>query len=477
MIDRCPLDPTPRSRVVDVAAVAMFALILMWAALWNGFPLIFPDSATYLGIAFEHQYAVDRSSFYGLILKPVLSTLPVMTGLWVAIFVQCCMIAVVVTIAARRLVPTHSCARLLPAFTLLAITTSIAWHAGQFMPDAFTGVTVLLAWLAASRDPSEAGVPALWFAAAVSALMHYTHIPLLLVVSFVTIAFSPAATRRMRSASRRGSAALVSVGAAVAILVAANGVLLGRWTLAPMAPAFLFARLTEDGLTKPWLDENCGTIAPQDLCAIRHDLPNNSQGLLWNGASPYATRIWYAPSDRERWRWVGMLAATNEGAVAARPLSFFRNSLRGAFRQFTSFQALDDECPRSCWNLDTGPANALATYRPDALKFYRASRQVNGTLPRAMIRSITTPIASVAMLLMPLLFWQAVKRRDRPVQSLLAALSVALIANAAMTGAMSDVHDRYQSRLIWLVPFAVALIVMRWRQTFRRSRISLPGLK
>jgi len=172
-----------------------------------------------------------------------------------------------------------------------------------------------------------------------------------------------------------------------------------------------------------------------------------------------------------------MLAMTNEGAIASRPLSFFQNSLRGAFRQFISFQALDDECPHSCWSLDTGPANALANYAPEALKFYRVSRQVNGTLPRTIIRSITTPVAIVAMLLVPLLFWQAVKRRDRLVQSLLAALTVALIANAAVAGAMSDVHDRYQSRLVWLVPLTVALIVLRWRQTLSRSRISFPGLK
>ena len=477
MIDCQPLALTLRSRVVDAGVVALFALVLMWAALWNGFPLIFPDSATYFGIAFEHQYAVDRSSFYGLILKPILSTMPVMAGLWVGILAQCCAIAVVVMIAARRLIPTWSCARFLPLFALLAITTSIAWHAGQYMPDAFTGITVLLAWLAASRDPSDDGAPALWLAASVSALMHYTHIPLLLAVSFVTIIFSPAATRRLRSLLRRGGAGLVSVGATAAILVGANGMLLGRWTLAPMAPAFLFARLTEDGLTKPWLDENCGTIAPHDLCAIRHDLGDNSQVLLWNGGSPYANRIWHAPSDSERWRWVGMLATTNEGAITSRPLSFFQNSLRGAFRQFISFQALDDECPHSCWSLDTGPANALANYAPEALKFYRASRQVNGTLPRTMIRSITTPVAIAAMLLVPLLFWQAVKRRDRLVQSLLAALTVALIANAAVAGAMSDVHDRYQSRLVWLVPLTVVLIVLRWRQTLSRSRISLPGLK
>jgi hypothetical protein len=307
--------------------------------------------------------------------------------------------------------------------------------------------------------------------------MHYTHIPLLMVVALATIAFTPAATGRLRSAGRRGAAALVSVGVAAAILVGANGAVLGRWSMTPMAPAFLFARLTEDGLTKPWLRDNCARTAPKDLCAISHEIADDSQVLLWNASSTYAERIWYPPSDDERWRWVGMLSTANLGAISARPLSFAATSVRGAARQFVSFQAIDDECPHSCWSLASGPAHALTGYRPDTVMAYRGSRQVNGTIPRSAIRAITTPVAVLSLMLVPLLFWQAARRKDQVVQSLLVAVTSALVANAALAGALSDVHDRYQSRLIWVVPFVVVLTVLRWHQTFRRSRISLPGLK
>ena len=37
----------------------------------------------------------------------------------------------------------------------------------------------------------------------------------------------------------------------------------------------------------------------------------------------------------------------------------------------------------------------------------------------------------------------------------------ALIANAAMVGALSDVHDRYQSRIVWLVPLAMLFLALR----------------
>jgi hypothetical protein len=98
-------------------------------------------------------------------------------------------------------------------------------------------------------------------------------------------------------------------------------------------------------------------------------------------------------------------------------------------------------------------------------------------MPVFLVRGVTTPVAALSILLLPVLFWGAVRRNDTLVMSLLTAIASALIANALIAGAMSDIHDRYQSRIIWIAPFAVVLILVRWGQTFSRSRISLPGLK
>lgn len=452
-----------RGGAVDVAATLAFAMALMWAAVWNGFPLIFPDSGTYFGIAYGHEYAIDRSSFYGFLLKPVLTSLLGITGLWLGIFLQCLVVAAGVAVVARRVVPGPSIMTLLPVLLALAGVTSVAWHAGQYMPDAFTGVLVLIAWLAASRDPGENGAPMLWVAATILALTHYTHLPLLAAVAAATILSDAAATRAWRSALGRGGAAIVSVGIASAVLITANGLALGRWSLTPLAPAFLFARLTEDGLTKPWLRDNCGNAAPHELCAIRDDIPDDSQLLLWGSVTPYATRIWYPPSDAERWKWIDMLGAANNGAVAARPLAFAANSLRGGAEQFASFQALDDLCPASCSGQTSGPVHALAVHRPDAVPALRASRQVSGTMAVGPIRAVTTPVAILAMSMVPLLLFGAVRRRDALAASLVIATTVALATNALLAGALSDVHDRYQSRIVWIVPFVVVLVIARWR--------------
>ena len=83
--------------------------------------------------------------------------------------------------------------------------------------------------------------------------------------------------------------------------------------------------------------------------------------------------------------------------------------------------------------------------------------------PKSMIRAVQTPVAALSLLLLPFFAFRAWRRGDRTAFELTAAVATALIANAALGGGLSDVHDRYQSRVIWIVPFIILLLELRWR--------------
>lgn len=443
----------------SVAIVPGLALLLLWAAGWNGFPLVFPDSGTYLGIAFGQQYAVDRSSFYGLALKPFVGLGRGATGLWIGLFAQALAVSAALMVAVRALVPARPGAWLwlLP----LLLLTSLPFHVGQLMPDALTGATVIFAWAAAMRDPGEDGAPVLWAAAIATALMHYTHLALMMAAATVTIAVLGCAGTGWRALARRGVAALLAGAAVFGVQVAANAAALGRASYAPMGGVFLFARLHEDGPAARWLGRHCGRDAPAALCAIRTRLPRDSQLLLWNNeTSPLAQRIWYAPPD-ERWRWVDMLGVAARGAVRDEPGAVLGAAARGAVDQFSSFAVLDDECPVGCRDPRAGITAALLRFRPDTVAALHGSRQVQDSTARAAFRAVSTPIAWLALLLLPVAIGWARARRDVPAVALLLVVAAALVTNATLAGAMSDVHDRYQSRLVWLLPLALLLSAAR----------------
>ena len=55
------------------------------------------------------------------------------------------------------------------------------------------------------------------------------------------------------------------------------------------------------------------------------------------------------------------------------------------------------------------------------------------------------------------LFLEFARRGERQMTALFVVMVAALVGNALITGGLSGVHGRYQSRIVWLVVFYAAL--------------------
>ncbi len=97
-------------------------------------------------------------------------------------------------------------------------------------------------------------------------------------------------------------------------------------------------------------------------------------------------------------------------------------------------------------------------YTPAVVPSMQAARQQHGEIAFEAINDVHAPVALIAAALLPVLIVAGVKWWDRPDLSLLAAtVAVALIVNAVVCGALSNPHDRYGARLIWLAPLTLML--------------------
>lgn len=118
-----------RDIVIRSASIAAMALVLLVPALWNGFPLIYPDTGGYLERPLLGTLEMGRSALYGAFL---LTGAPL--HFWPNIAVQALIMAWLIFLVLRA----HGLAR--PALALgivivLALTTSLPWFASQLMPD------------------------------------------------------------------------------------------------------------------------------------------------------------------------------------------------------------------------------------------------------------------------------------------------------------------------------------------------------
>jgi hypothetical protein len=71
-----------------------------------------------------------------------------------------------------------------------------------------------------------------------------------------------------------------------------------------------------------------------------------------------------------------------------------------------------------------------------------------------------TVVASLAIIvILGILLW---RRWTTRLAGLAVVIIPAVIANAFVTGVLSTVEDRYQSRVVWLVPFLAVTLIFAW---------------
>jgi len=451
-------------RPTTLILVGLTAFALLGAAAINRFPLIHPDSGTYLRVGMGVGWPVDRSGFYGLYMRPFLALGAGPAALWLWVAVQAAAIATILVTALRRLAPGAGAAASALVLAVTVLLTALPWQASQLMPDAFTAPMILALWLALRRPANADGQLLLWLAIVALGLTHITHLLLLPAVGLVLALVQAWRGRAWRLAASRLAALGLACAAIAGMQILFNTMQFGFTSVSPAGPVFLFARLNEDGHIQPWLDQHCGRDAPAELCAIRPKLPHDSQELLWGPNSGL-----YFPVSPELPRWTAQFAAANRGAILSRPGPVLASTLAGGVAQLGEFGALDDECPKMC----ADPASVLLLSfeqaGPDMVAALKGSRQLQGTLPHDAVRWLTSPPTALAMVALLPLLGLAWRRGDDEAAALIAGVIALIILNALLAGGLSDVHARYQSRVAWLAPFVVMAVALRWRSAARAA--------
>jgi hypothetical protein len=448
-------EPTP------VAAVILVGLLLAWPAAWNGYPLVFADTGTYLGQAILGYLGWDRPPHYSLFLY----VLHWRVSLWPVPIAQGLITAHLLALMLRVLgrpgpVP------LLIAGALLAVGTGLPWLVAQLMPDVFTGLLVLMVWLLGFGQ-ERLGRPERYYLlilASGAAAVHLAHLPLTLGLAILGgVVTWPSAGRAAGLATAGRMAA--PAGLALLALIGANAIGYGRPAVSPFGSVFLAARLLEDGPALRTLDARCATTHWQ-VCALRSKLPMDANDFLWPPDGPLRGALGGGKA------WAPEASAILRETLAREPATVAMVMLRNAARQFVLLGTGDGLV---AWIGDPGPEPLIAQYFPRELAAYRMARQQRGELAAdvARLRPLHIALAWAGLLALPAVAW--LRRRNLAALALCALVLGAAVGNAALTGGLSGVHERYQGRIAWLIAFApaAALAAVRLpRRPDRRSVVS-----
>lgn len=436
-------------RLHPAVALLAGAVLLVWPALLNGYPLLFSDTHAFLVQAGEPRMVWDKPFAYG----PFLRLTHLGLTLWLPLAAQGLILSHLLWLVAKALGAARPLGHV-ALCGLLAIGSAAPWFTALLMPDIFAPVTVLGVFLlgfGVRLSRRERGWVGLLTAAAMA--FHLTH----LVVGAAAIA-AGLALRPSRRTLRAG----LPLAAALAFLAATNLVGFGRFAVSPYGSVFALARLVADGPAAEVIERACPQ-AGWHVCAFAGHLPTDSDLFLWDPKGP----VWTAPGGPQGF-------AREAGAIVRqtlrdRPLAVLGAALHNGLRQLARV-GLGDTLSND-W-LESSVTGSLRAYFPPAeLERFHAGLQSQGRL--AAIGAALNPAFALILLAGALAtarqFGQGLMRRgqrgsDPAWLALPALILVGVLANAAVCGALSGPHDRYQARIAWLVLLPPVLRRLRPRQ-------------
>lgn len=469
--------------------------VSIWPSIYNGQPFFFNDTTTYVkgadaGVAkltgitsvWTHKEAPASDTNSSVMGEPEIETLVASSvlpanqtvlsgrsiyygtllylgdlfgGFWFTVVIQAMLYLTSIGLTLFNL-RVFSWIRFSLIVAVLAVLTPAAFYNSYLMPDLFAGLTILASANLVVFGRSISNWQRLvWFVVlSLSMLFHSSH--LLIAGAIVAIA-APWGLSKRYSVSWGGVGIIVLSIVTGFVGEAAFGFAVKKLTgTSPIRPPFVMARVIADGPGYDFLKEKCPD-AGFVVCDYLDRLPTlNSDVFLW---SQDPTQGVFTPEPEERKR-----ALSEEqfrfaiAVVAYDPIGYLKSASFNIWSQLSQFGL--SEFNYSTIQLQRYKDKVPEPYQSEILETPAA----RGNMP---IR-ILTPITYVSVFLSLAIYSYSIFRRrksyiSQPSIVFSTVILWGILANAIICGLLSTPHDRYQARVIWLIPALVLVLESRTR--------------
>jgi hypothetical protein len=431
-----------RDRALWALAVILSIALLISPALWNGFPLLQYDTGGYLARWYEGTLVPSRAVVYGLILNA-----GELAAFWPVVLVQAALTVWIVALTLRA----HGLGRrpwlLLGVIAALTALSTLPWLTSILLTDIFAGLGVLALYLLLLRPGhvSRGERFALIALIAVCSATHSATIAVLLALILTGVMASLIWPRQLPLARIGNGVLALALGCV--LVFAADFVVAKRLAWTPGGFALSFGRMLQDGIVNKYLDDHCPN-PKLTLCAYKNQLPNDADVWFWG--NPLFDRLG---------RFAGLGQEMAEIAVASvidYPALQFRTATIATARQLVAVHT-GEGVLNSIWHT----YGTIKRFTPQLVAPMESARQQHGEVSFTTINQLDYPVALLSMTLLPVVVLLAWRRTIPPAVGEFAAVcAVALLANAFICGAMSNPHDRYGARLVWIAVFAVTIAIV-----------------
>ncbi len=439
-----------------VGAILFAAVVLAWPAFYNRYPLLYPDAISYMGDGSNVARALFRQEFtdyYGFrSLIYSLGILPLHWHVtpWPIVAVNALLTSYVLWLLVHSLFSERRLFHFLAIVLVLSLFTGLGWLVGWIMPDIFGPLLYLSVFVLvfATERLSVGERVAMALIAWWGIVSHATHLmltlglyPLLIIV----LVLQGCSLRQSLRAVRLVAAILL---VAVVAQVALNAYLDQGATLNGNRPPYLLARVIADGPGRWYLQKHCGN-SPLASCVLLKNASDDAEEFLW-GEQGWVN---VSPEEQKDLRREELTVVL--GTLREYPREELRISAAHFWEQLLSYGVFSYDA--NAWILESIDGSL-----PGQAGKYLRSRQAQGKLDEEFFSLVQDCAVIVSLILIGLWAIFGRRLRSRRLAGLSVVVTYVVLVNAAVTGNISNVEDRYQARVIWLVPLLALVFLLTW---------------
>lgn len=457
------------ARAQTIFSLLLGSLLLCFAAFYNGYPLIYPDTGTYIWSGFNGEVPIDRPLLYGLFVRHM----SLSTSLWFVVVAQGLLMGSAIFLFVKHLLPgSRYQVWFLVLCTVLVLTTGVSTRSSQIMPDIFAALPALALSVLLFGQSVARGTR--WYLALLTLLglvMHSSH-PLIYLGTLTVLSLAWGLTwwrsRQLPVRARDWGLAWGLLLLAWVTIPTVHVLFGGPFQANRASHIFLMGQLNSMGLLQPYLKQHCDAEQPYVLCDYQGQIPMD---YLWDPQSPiYQTGGW-AAQDPEAYQRLTRDLLT-EPRYAKR---FLIKVVFGTFHQFFHFHTGNTPEQRS----QSSAYQAIQAHFPTEVYPLVLARQwIEARLDYTALNQRERILILGCLLLVALLMLQPgwVRRIPPHLIWTLTLVMLMLVVNAAICGGLSNGNMRYQNRVVWLLPLIIGLLGLSQRGRLRALWQQLRGL-
>lgn len=429
-------------------------MTLCMPAIINGFPIVNPDSGTYIESGFVLEVPTDRPIIYG-----ILTRLFSINGLslWTVIIMQAILIRYIILACIKSTIVTASKIATSVIAILLALLSTVSWVTSELIADIYTPIMLLSVACILSTPATQQKTPVLLYVVFfVTAATHASHLSVSLCIILLIWLFRKLLFEQSTIKKQVRSLYIMA-------LLSVSTFAINASVFSKSSAAFMTAAMINKGIVTEYLQAVCGNIK-YEMCTYKDDITTDSDYFLWNAEGPLAKMGGWTEA-REA------CIKINTGMLSTYPYNwhFVKESFNHTLLQATKFNVGDGNEPQTDTNSIYKHINKFVS-SAEATNYIH-SKQNKGNLT-TVITSINQTSAIMVICSLTTIAFVSIRYRrliHRNQFTFLFIILLGICINTAQCATFSLYNGRYGAKVIWLIPLCAILLILSVIHNKKRS--------